>query len=197
MTFLDKHQEGLTKAATVLTKLVEVAYDIGAVAMVVALVMVLVDPVTPMSLIWGEVAPYEEFNVHGFSLVVGNGDGTLNRPAFILVLIGGAILLSLMGWIFRNANLILRTTQGQTKFSKGKTPFQKDNVRMLREIGIFFISMTVVKFVLSVVAVALVGPEKAEVSAQLGDAIVGLLMLCLSQCFAAGMQMQQDVDGLV
>jgi len=197
MDFWDKHQEGLTKAATILSKLLEIVYDIGAVAMVVALVMVAIDPVVPIQLVQGGVAPNEELTVQGFSLVCGSPDGTLNRPALILFLLGGALLLALMGWVFRNTNLILRTTQGLTKFSQGKTPFQKDNVRMLREIGLFFLSMTVVKFVLSVIATMLIGPELAEVSVDFGDAVIGLLMLCLSQCFAIGMRMQQDMDGLV
>lgn len=193
MEFLDKHEKTLTKVATVLSKIVEVAYFVGAVILTVGFVLVLVDPAAKLP----ALAPGEEFAIRGFSIVCGSLDGTVDRTAFGLVLLEGALTMELMAWVFRNAYLILRTSQGLTKFSKGPTPFQKDNVRMLREIGIFFISMTVVKFIMSAVAVAVLGPETAEVSADFGDALVGLLVLFLSQCFAQGVRMQQDVDGLV
>ena len=194
--FFDNHADALTKAATIITKLMEVAYDIGAVGLVVGLVLFLADPVVPLPLVSGTFAPGEELTIHGFSIVCGDADGII-RPAFIICLLTGAILLALMGWVFRNTWLILRTTQGKTKFSKGKTPFQKDNVRMLREIGFFFMGMSVVRFVMSAAAVMAIGLDKAEISANAGDFIIGLLMLCLAQCFAQGEKMQQDVDGLV
>ena len=50
--------------------------------------------------------------------------------------------LELMAWVFRNVHLVLRTTQGQTKFSVGKTPFQTANVRMLLQAGIFLEPIT-------------------------------------------------------
>ena len=67
----------------------------------------------------------------------------------------------------------------------------------MREIGIFFISIAVVELIMSSVAVLVLGPEMAEVSANMGGFIVGVLMLCLSQVFALGQKMQEDVDGLV
>lgn len=192
MKFLDKHANTLTKAATILAKIVEVLYDIGAVSLVAALVLLMVYPGAKLPFF----APGEEFTIRGFSIVCGGPDGT-NRTAFALVLLEGALTMALMGWVFRNAYLILRTTQGLTKFSQGATPFQKDNVRMLREIGLFFLFMILVRFIMSAIAVAVIGPDAAEVSADFGDAITGMLILCLSQCFALGVQMQQDVDGLV
>ena len=193
MKFLDKHSNTLTKFATVLSKIVEVAYAIGALALAAALVLLIVYPSAKLPLF----APGEEFTIRGFTLVCGSPDGSVDRTAFGLVLLDGALTMILMWWVFRNAYLILRTTQGLTKFSKGATPFQKDNVRMLREIGIAFFAMTAVRFLISAVAVAVIGPARAEVSMELGEAIIGILMLCLSQCFDQGVQMQQDVDGLV
>lgn len=190
----------LTKIATVLTKLLEIGYSIGAVGLTVGFVLLLVDRnLFPGSLVQGGVLPGEmtEIPINGFSLEIGNPDGSLNVPALCIVLLTGALTLELMAWVFRNANLILRTTQGLTKFSQGATPFQKDNVRMMREIGIFFISMDVVRFIASCVAVLVLGPERAEMGVMLGDVTTGILMLCLSQVFALGMEMQKDVDGLV
>lgn len=196
MTFFEKHAETMTKFATVFTRIFSIAYFVGAVTMIVAFVLVLVDPLLPGQLVWGE-EPLEELSVRGFSLVITDSQGKLLPGALPLFLLEGALSLELMGWVFRNVYLILRTTQGLTKFSKGETPFQKDNVRMLREIGIFFISITVVQAVFCSIAMLMLGPENAEVSMGAGDLITGILMLCLSQCFALGTRMQQDVDGLV
>ncbi len=195
MTKEEKRFDTLTKIATVFTKLFEVLYNVGAIAMTVAFVLVLLDPVVNTT-VWGTV-PMEELRVQGFSMRITGPDGSTDPKALAVFLLGGALILELMAWVFRNANLILRTTQGLTKFSVGKTPFQKDNVRMMREIGIFFISIAVVEFIFSSIAVFIVGPELAEVSADMGGFIVGVLMLCLSQVFALGQKMQEDVDGLV
>jgi len=132
----EKRMESLTKFATVLTKLIEVAYWIGAVAMVVAVALVAIDSYVPGQLVWG-VGPGAELSTHGFSMVIAGEDGELLVPALVIFLLTGALVLGLMAWVFRDAHLILRTTQGLTKFSQGKTPFQKDNVRMLREMGFF------------------------------------------------------------
>ncbi len=190
--------KNLTRAATVMSKLFEIGYDIGAVSMIVGLVLFLVDRNLFFgSLVQGAPVPGEAWEVQGFSIVVTNPDGSLNNTAAIFFLVAGALSLELMAWVFRNVNLILRTTQGLTKFSQGSTPFQKDNVRMMREIGIFFFAITVVQFVLSSIAVLLIGPELAEVSVDFGGIVIGILMLCLSQVFAQGMEMQNEMDGLV
>lgn len=187
----------LTKVATILTKIFEVLYNVGAITMTVAFVLILLDPVLPGNVIWGGALPMEELRVQGFAIRIAGPDGTVDNRALIVFLLTGALILELMAWVFRDVNLILRTTQGLTKFSKGKTPFQKDNVRMMREIGIFFFSIAVVEFAASSVAVMLLGPETAEVSADMGGIVVGVLMLCLSQVFAIGQKMQEDIDGLV
>ena len=189
--------DALTKVATVLTKILEVFYNVGAIAMTVGFVLFLLDPVLPGNAVWGDALPMEEFRVQGFSIRIAGPDGTVDNRALMIFLLGGALVLELMAWVFRNVNLILRTTQGLTKFSQGKTPFQKDNVRMMREIGIFFISIAVVELAMSGVAVLILGPETAEISADLGGVVIGILMLCLSQVFALGQRMQEDVDGLV
>ena len=139
----------------------------------------------------------EELTVQGFSLLVTGPDAQLIRPAVVIFLVTGAAVLALMAFIFRNVNLILRTTQGLTTFSEGKTPFQKDNVRMVREMGFAFLAVAAVQLTASALAFLLLGPEIAEVGVNMSSAVTGVLMLCLSQVFALGMEMQKDVDGLV
>lgn len=198
MTREEQRMKALTKAATVLSKLCEVAYEILAVSLTVGFVLFMVDRnAMPGTLVQGDPKVGETLSIHGFSILIANPDGTLNNAAMIIFLLTGAMVMTLMAWVFRNVNLILRTTQGLTKFSKGATPFQKDNVRMVREIGIAFIAITVVEFGMSSVAVMAVGLEAAELSVGMENIVMALLMLCLSQVFALGMKMQEDMDGLV
>lgn len=191
MTNEEKRMNALTKAATVLSKIGEIAYDIGAVSMIVALIIFLVKP----SLV--DAAPSAEMSVHGFSVVIADAQGNLNSAACIIFFIGAGLTMELMAFVFRNVNLILRTTQGLTKFAKGKTPFQPDNVRMLREIGIFFFAIIIVQMIASWAAGLFVGVEVMEVSVDMDSFVIGILMLCLSQVFAIGQKMQEDIDGLV
>lgn len=192
MTFFDTHEKTFTKIATILSKILEIAYCVAMICIVVLLVLVLVDPALP-----GRPAPLMELTSRGFSLVISDAQGDLLPGALPVFLLDCALSLGLMFMVFRNVNLILRTSQGQTKFAKGATPFQKDNVRMLREIGFFFVGIVVVQWVFCGVAMLVLGPENAEVSAGMADLVTGILMLCLSQCFALGEKMQRDVDGLV
>ena len=192
MPFFDTHEKRITKIATILSRILEIAYCGAMICVVVMLVLVLVDPALP-----GRLGPLEELASRGFSLVISDAQGNLLPGALPVFLIDCALSLGLMTMVFRNVNLILRTTQGLTKFSQGKTPFQKANVRMLREIGIFFIAIVVVQWIFCGIAVLVLGPDKAEVSAGAGDLVTGILLLCQAQCFALGVQMQQDVDGLV
>ena len=95
-----------------------------------------------------------------------------------------------MAMVFRNLYLII-------KKSEGTTPFQKDNVRMLREIGIFTIAIPVIGFVMSVIARLAIGYEVAEISNSMDGFIMGIIVLCLTQFFAHGVELENDVDGLL
>lgn len=191
MTNEGKRMDALTKAATILSKIGEIAYDIGAVSMLVALIIFLVKP----SLV--NAAPNTELSVRGFSIVCADAQGNLNTPACIIFFIAAGLTMGLIAFVFRNVNLILRTTLGKTKFSKGQTPFQPDNVRMVREIGIFFFAITVIQMIASWAASVSVSVEAMEVSIGMDNVVIGILMLCLSQVFAVGQKMQEDIDGLV
>ena len=108
-----------------------------------------------------------------------------------------ALTLALMGMCARNVHLIFKTSEGLTSFSRGKTPFQPDNIRMVREIGIFLIAIPVVQLIMSIVARIALGPDVVESSLNTVNLFTGLVVLALSQYFAYGMQLEQDVDGLV
>ena len=136
-------------------------------------------------------------NSDGFSLVVKFQDGVPSRGAYVLFFLTLALTLALMAMVARNVHLIFKTAEGRTWFSKGATPFQPDIIRMVREIGIFTIAIPVVQFIMSVVARIALGPDVVESSLGMMTVFVGLVVLALSQYFAYGMQLQNEVDGLV
>ncbi len=97
--------------------------------------------------------------------------------------------------MFRNSALILKTITGETSFSEGVTPFQKPVVRMIREIGIFLIALPLTQLFLTWIAQLLI-PE-ANVSVSFLDVFLGLLMICLSQCFNYGIKLEEETEGLI
>lgn len=135
------------------------------------------------------------FTVGGLELVMTGGE--LSMSAITFSAAAGIAMASLYAMIFRNVYLIMKTAQGKTWFSQGDTPFQKDIVRMLREIGIFLLSSCAVDLAWSVGLRFLLGVDNVELSVGLTRIILGMMVLCLSQFFDYGARLQQDVDGLL
>lgn len=132
---------------------------------------------------------------YGFEAVVMGTDGTIQPGAAFFFALGSVVVLSLMAMIFRNVYLILKTAKGQTWFAKGNTPFQKNIVRMFREIGIFFISVSVMT-IISEIVVNLTGGELSNGFNYLSY-FIGLVFLCISEFFNYGTRLEKDLDGLV
>ncbi len=177
----------LGKITKVLVRVVEIAHWIGAVGMLVGLVLILTLGQRAVSVAPGSTEA--EAAVYGFGLTLVDEAGTPDLAALRLFLPVGAVLMALMAMAFRNVHLIL-------KHSEAATPFQPDNVRMVREIGWFLMAVPVVGLVMSVVA-RLVLSAQIETSVSLSNLLVGLVVLCLSQVFARGMALESDVDGLL
>lgn len=187
--------KSVNRAAIILTKILEVLHWFTAAVMAVVLIA------SAASANWleeilqkGSGTLGDTLATYGFEMNVLYSDGKINMTAILLFSICAVIILSLMAMVFRNVNLILKTTLGKTKFSKGQTPFQKDNTRMVREIGIFFISVPVISFVMSVIVRAVLGVDNAEISVDFQNLIIGIIVLCLSQSFAYGNELQEQAD---
>lgn len=187
--------KSVNRAAIILTKILEVLHWFTAAVMAVVLIA------SAASANWleeilqkGSGTLGDSLTTYGFEMNVVYSDGKINMTAILLFSICAVIILSLMAMVFRNVNLILKTTLGKTKFSKGQTPFQKDNTRMVREIGIFFISVPIVSFVMSVIARAVLGVDNVEISVDFQNLIIGIIVLCLSQSFAYGNELQDQAD---
>ena len=132
----------------------------------------------------------------GFSIMTVDSAGNSIGGAYTIFFITILIMMAMMAMICRNIYLIFKTSEGKTSFSKGQTPFQPDNIRMVREIGIFLIAIPVVGLIMDIIAHIALGPE-IECSMDLHFIIVGLVAICLSRFFTYGMELQEDVDGLV
>lgn len=126
---------------------------------------------------------------YGFEMTNG-GTGML-----VCFMLGSMVILSLMAMVFRNVYLILKTAQGKTWFAKGDTPFQQNIVRMLREIGVFLVIISLASLV-STVIVDLLGGEIAGGFNYLSG-FMGLVFICISQFFNYGKNLEKDLDGLV
>ncbi len=128
--------------------------------------------------------------VYGFEINAPVTNGQADMAAFLMFGISAVFILSLMAMIFRNLNLIIGK-------SEGTTPFQFDNVRMFREIGIFSISVPVVGFIMSIITRIVLGAGVAEISNNFSGLVIGVVVLCVTQFFARGIELEHDVDGLV
>lgn len=188
----------LNTAGLWLAKSLEVLHWAAAAGMVALLVLALAagDWLSAW-LAPGAAAFGPSLTAYGFELTLAGADGTINTAAAALFAAGSLFIFSLMAMVFRNVYLIFKTAKGKTWFSKGDTPFQKDITRMVREIGIFYISIPVVGLVMSVISRLVLGAEFAQVNTSIEGVVTGILLLCLSQVFAYGAQLEGDVDGLL
>ena len=110
-------------------------------------------------------------STYGFEVSTLLSAGT---TTFTLFGIGAAVILVAMAMVWRNLFLIF-------KKSENATLFQKDNFRMIKEIGIFAIAIPVVGLIMSAVIRLVCGVDAAEVSVHLGGILAGAVILCLNR----------------
>lgn len=182
----------INKLGAVITKILEVFHWVGAALMAAAAVCSLAAPDWVGYFVGFDAKECcgAELNVYGFEVVAPVVDGNVDMTTFFLFGIGAIIILALMAMVFRNLYRIF-------KKSENATPFHKDNIRMLKEIGIFSIAVPVVGFVMSVIARIVIGVDAAEISVNQGGIFTGIIVLCLTQFFVHGAELEQDVDGLL
>ena len=187
----------LNRAVIIISKIVEVFMWVGSG---LSAVIALLATIHKADLIryFTDATPGTDLLFSGdFALRALNAEGQPVLAAFVIFFITIALTLALMGMCARNVHLIFKTSEGRTRFSKGATPFQPDNIRMVREIGILLTAIPVVQLIMSIVARIVLGPDTVESSLNTVNLFTGLVMLALSQYFAYGMQLQSDVDGLL
>lgn len=184
--------KSINKIATIVTKILEVFHWVGTALMAAATVCALAAPewVGYFVGIDAKECCGAELAIYGFEVNAPVVNGTVDMTTLFLFGIGAVIILALMAMVFRNLYRIF-------KKSENTTPFQKDNIRMLKEIGIFSIAVPVVGFVMSIVTRLVIGVETAEISVSQSGLFMGIIVLCLTQYFIHGAALEQDVDGLL
>ena len=184
--------KGINQLGKVITKILEVCHWVAVALMAAATVCSAVAPQ------WiGYFVGFDakeccgaNLEVYGFEVNAPVVNGNVDMTTFMLFGIGAVIILVLMAMVFRNLHLIF-------KKSENSTPFQKDNIRLMKEIGIFAIAVPVVGLIMSVIVRLITGVETAEISIDMGGIFMGIIVLCLTQYFVHGSKLEEDVDGLL
>lgn len=179
----------LTRAARIVAKWTEIVYWIVTAVMLVSAVIALTSRAF-IAEFWAEhadAAGKVSMSVCGFEQIVPVES---SGRASVLFFIASIVLPSLMAMIFHDLYLIIKKAEGGTLF-------QPDNLRLLREIGIFAIAIPLVGLALSTVSRLALGVDAVETSVQMQGFSMGIVVLCLTQFFARGIELERDVEGLV
>ena len=183
---------GINKLGKIITKILEVFHWVGTVLMAAATVCSMVAPNWVKYFVGFDAKECcgANLEVYGFEVNAPVVNGNTDMTSFMLFGIGAVIILTVMAMVFRNLHLIF-------KKSENGTPFQKDNIRMMKEIGIFAIAVPVIGLIMSIIVRLVTGVETAEISIDMGGIFMGIIVLCLTQYFVHGADLEKDVDGLL
>lgn len=179
----------ISKVGSIITKIMEVFHWVGAAILAAATVCAKAAPNYVDRFVGFEAKECcgAELEIYGFEVNAPVINGNADMTCFLLFGIGGVIILALMAMIFRNLYHIF----------KGTSPFRKENIRLMREIGIFAIAVPVVGFLMSIVVRLVMGVEAAEVSVDMGGIFMGIIILSLTQFFIRGAELEEDAEGLL
>lgn len=188
--------EKLNKVTKIIAKIFEILFFLSAITMIVATILSFAKTQKFGNFLLGQVGN-GTIATNGFEIMIQDANGNLIPGAVRIFCFAGIFTMLCMMMIFRNIYLIIKTCEGKTWFSKGKTPFQKDVVRMVREIGIFSIMIPLIGFLMSLIARLILGVDFCETSVQIVGIVMGLAMICFSQIFSYGVKLEEEVEGLV
>ena len=180
------------KLGKIITKILEVFHWVGAALMTAATVCSVVAPDWVKYFVGFEAKDCcgANLEVYGFEVNAPVVNGKTDMTTFMLFGIGTILILAVMAMVFRNLHLIF-------KKSENASPFQKDNIRMMKEIGYFSMAVPIIGFMMSVVVRLVVGVEAAELSLDTAGIFMGIIVLSLTQFFVHGASLEEDVDGLL
>ena len=185
--------KGKAKAGYVLARIAEVLMWAAAAAMLLSFLIGIAAPDT-VEEIFGVGAGDRKLTM---ALVPGaldrmditGPDGELVMGSYMLHAVAGAIELALTALIFRRIWQII-------KLSWASTPFQRPVVDKVKQIGWLFIASPLVTVAVSLVNFVIIWP-KLSFTVDASGIITGVIMLALSQIFAYGVKLEDDVEGLL
>jgi len=182
----------ISKFAKIAAKILEIFHWVGTALMAAATVCSAVAPQYIGYFVGFDAKECcgAELDVYGFEVNAAVTNGSVDMTTFMLFGVGAVIILALMAMVFHNLNIIFKN-------SEDNTPFDKENIRALKEIGIFSIAMPIVGLVMSAIIRVIIGVEAAEISIDMSGIFMGIVVLCLTQYFIHGANLEKDVDGLL
>ena len=129
-----------------------------------------------------------DFSMNGVDMQINEDGATF--ASVMIVLLGGIAGFVTLAILFHTLHKVLSTADEDVCF-------RAENVKRIELIGWLSIAMPAIGFVTSVLAKLFGGPDSLEISIDLSGVVMGILVLCLSQFFAHGVKLENDVDGLV
>lgn len=189
----------VNKTLSVISKITEIIHWIGAGISALMVFISIIDKNFISESVVEKGADFATFEAYSFNVNALTQSGDVNHFAVTMAFVGIMITFIFMALIFRNLNIILSTIMGKYPHATSTSPFQKDVVRRVREMGIFAIAMPITGFITTTIitAVSLANGIASEVSVSLDGIIIGLVCLCLSQIFSYGANLEEEVDGLL
>ncbi|RKM63126.1 hypothetical protein D6856_03105 [Butyrivibrio sp. XB500-5] len=177
----------LSKVTTVLAKIIEVISFAGVGITVSALISLAILLATGHlnQQMFNDVFTNAQINTAGSQAFIK--DGQFYFPGFFLYFGIIAIQAFFAGLIFHNIGKIFALDAG--------SPFSAENVKRIRNIGIFALALPIVKIVLPLLGLIFGANALMGVSAY--EFLFALVALSLSQYFAYGAELEKDVDGLL
>lgn len=186
----------INKAIIVMSKIVEVFMWVGA-ALSAAVAVVLCMGKWEWMKYFTSVSPADTDLRLGSVSVHVQYFGQPNQSAFIFYFVVYSLTVVLAALIFRKLYLVFKTAEGETAMAKGNTPFQPENVRMIRQIGLLTIGIPVFHALVAVFSMIFFHGISVSYSVDFTYFFMGFIALSLSQYFAYGVELQNEVDGLV
>lgn len=183
--------KGISTAAKILTKILEVVHWVATGLMsAVAVLSVAAPQYLKYVMDVESLKTAQELSVYGLSVTAANSAGELHYPTLLLFAIGAVLLFVLVALVFRNLHSIIKNAETST-------PFSAENIQRLKKIGIYCILVPLVGFAVSTIIRIVAGADSTEASMDQTGVIMGVIVLCLTQYFIHGAQLEEDVSGLV
>lgn len=204
----------MTKAAWVLMRLVEFAHYICTALGVVMLIVSIAAPGWTGAHLQQRLLPNpwysapqaeaswtndmlavgDTVSVYGFEVTIHAEDLSQALPELRGHLAVASVIMALMGLVFRQAADVF-------SLWRTGTPFHAGAVRCLRRMGWLYAAATLAgllgSVVCRIVVLLAVRTYIPDYAMPWNGLLTALLLLCLSQAFAHGQSLQQDVDGLL
>lgn len=171
----------LRNLTAILSKIIEIFAWLVAALCVIALILVL----TGFSLNSLENSTSLSLSIIG---VGADFVATDTMPIAVTLLIVSIITCTLVAIMFRNINLIFKKRNTDS-------PFDESNINRIKLIGFIALATPVVRIFGNIILGFFT--DIYHVDIQLGEFIMGLIILCLAQYFAYGASLEKDIDGLL